>query len=39
MPMYVASTTKTRLHVYPATVDTVLTMIHLCLRCERHYIN
>ena len=29
MAMYVASTTKTRLHAYPATVDTALTMIHL----------
>ena len=29
MAMYVASTTKTRLHAYPATVDTSLTMIHL----------
>ena len=29
MPMYVASTTKTRLRAYPATVDTALTMIHL----------
>ena len=29
MAMYVASTTKTRLHVYPASVDTALTMIHL----------
>ena len=29
MPMYVASTTKTRQHAYPATVDTALTMIHL----------
>ena len=27
--MYAASTTKTRLHAYPATVDTALTMIHL----------
>ena len=27
--MYVASTTRNRLHAYPATVDTALTMIHL----------
>ena len=27
--MYVASTTKTRLHAYPATVDIELTMIHI----------
>ena len=41
MPMYVASTTKTRLYGYPATVDTTLTMIgtprRLCSHCERHY--
>ena len=37
--MYVASTIKTRLHSYAATVDTALTMIHLCLCCERHYID
>ena len=29
MPMYVASTTKIRLHSYPDTVDTTLTMIHI----------
>ena len=29
MAMYVASTTKTRLHAYPTTVETALTMIHL----------
>ena len=40
MPMYVASTTKTRQHAYPATVDTAAgndTHRRLCSRCERRY--